>query len=96
VKRIERDNGKVWVGFFHVWVTSKDGERLRRKKEKVLGPAAFTREEPAQTTVIHTYADLWRTFSGLKIGPVLTTLPGNNSIRFCDPRSASDWQATTG
>ena len=84
VKRIERDDGKVWVGFFHLWVTNRDGERLRRKKEKVLGPAAmpkhealkklavyiqaFTRVEPAQTTVIRTYADLWRTFSGLKSG----------------------------
>ena len=84
VKRIERDNGKVWVGFFHLWVTNPNGERLRRKKEKVLGPAAmpkhealkklaayiqaFTRMEPAQTTVIRTYADLWRTFSGLKSG----------------------------
>jgi site-specific recombinase XerD len=50
----------------------------------VLGPAAipkhealkklaayidtFTREKPAQTTVIRTYADLWRTYSGLKSG----------------------------
>jgi hypothetical protein len=84
VKRIERDNGKVWVGFFHLWVTNPTGDRLRRKKEKVLGPAAmpkhealkklatyiqaFTRIEPAQATVIRTYADLWRTFSGLKSG----------------------------
>jgi integrase len=67
-----------------VWVTSKDGERLRRKKEKVLGPAAipkhealkklaayvhtFTHEKPTETTVIRTYADLWRTFLGLKSG----------------------------
>lgn len=84
VKRIERGDGKVWVGFFHLWVTDPNGERLRRKKEKVLGPAAmpkhealkklaayiqaFTRMEPAQATVIRTYADLWRTFSGLKSG----------------------------
>ena len=84
VKKIERGDGKVWVGFFHLWVTSKDGERRRRKKEKVLGPAAipkhealkklaayvqmFTHEKPAETTVIRTYADLWRTFSGLKSG----------------------------
>lgn len=84
VRKIERGGGKVWVGFFHLWVTSKDGERLRRKKEKVLGPAAlprheafkrlaayiqaFTRGEPAQSDVIRTYADLWRTFSGLKSG----------------------------
>ncbi len=84
VKKIERGDGKVWVGFFHLWVTSKDGERRRRKKEKVLGPAAipkhealkklaayietFMREKPAETTVIRTYADLWRTFSGLKSG----------------------------
>ncbi len=83
MKKIERCDGKVWVGFFHVWVTSKDGERLRRKKEKVLGPAVipkhealkklaayvqtFTREKSAET-MIRTYADLWRTFSGLKSG----------------------------
>lgn len=30
--------------------------------------ATFTPEKPAQTTVIRTYADLWRTFSGLKSG----------------------------
>jgi hypothetical protein len=28
-----------------VWVTSKDGERRRRKKEKVLGPAAIPKHE---------------------------------------------------
>jgi hypothetical protein len=39
-EKIERGDGIVWVGSFHLWVTNREGERLRRKKEKVLGPAA--------------------------------------------------------
>ena len=35
----------------------------------------FTRVEPAQTTVIQTYADLWRTFSGLKSGQWSQSFP---------------------
>ena len=112
VTKIERGDGKVWVGFFHVWVTSKDGERLRRKKEKVLGPAAlpkhealkklaayihaFTCEEPARD---HRDPDVRRfmgDFLRPEIGPVVPTLPGNYSIHFCDSRSARDWQATAG
>jgi len=40
VKKVERAReGKVWVGYFHVWETAPDGQRVRRKKEKTLGPA---------------------------------------------------------
>jgi hypothetical protein len=38
VKKVERAReGKVWVGYFHVWETATDGRRVRRKKEKTLG-----------------------------------------------------------
>jgi hypothetical protein len=40
VKKIDRAReGKVWVGYFHVWETAPGGQRVRRKKEKTLGPA---------------------------------------------------------
>ncbi len=40
VKKIERAReGKVWVGYFHVWETTPDGHSVRRKKEKTLGAA---------------------------------------------------------
>jgi hypothetical protein len=35
--------GKVWVGYFHVWESTAHGERVRRKKEKTLGPATIPR-----------------------------------------------------
>ena len=38
IKKIERRReGKVWVGFFHLWTTDSNGRRLRQKKEKTLG-----------------------------------------------------------
>jgi hypothetical protein len=46
VKKVERAReGKVWVGFFHVWETASDGQRVRRKKEKTLGPATKPKHE---------------------------------------------------
>jgi hypothetical protein len=36
-----RREGKVWVGFFHLWTTDTKGLRLRQKKEKTLGPASM-------------------------------------------------------
>jgi hypothetical protein len=37
IKKIERHReGKVWVGFFHLWTEAK-GRRVRLKKEKTLG-----------------------------------------------------------
>src|SRR5271165_7685133 len=42
VKKIERSReGKVWVGFFHLWTTDVHGRRVRTKKEKTLGPASM-------------------------------------------------------
>ncbi|MEO7143229.1 MAG: hypothetical protein ABI165_06950, partial [Bryobacteraceae bacterium] len=41
IKKIERRReGKVWVGFFHLWTTDANG-RVRQKKEKTLGPASM-------------------------------------------------------
>jgi hypothetical protein len=46
IKKVERQReGKVWVGFFHVWTTGANGCRLRRKKEKTLGPASMPKHE---------------------------------------------------
>jgi hypothetical protein len=46
VKKIDRAReGKVWVGYFHVWETGPDGQRVRRKKEKTLGPATKPKHE---------------------------------------------------
>jgi hypothetical protein len=41
IKKVERRRqGKIWVGFFHLWVTDASGRRVRQKKEKTLGPAS--------------------------------------------------------
>src|SRR5713226_5720543 len=46
VKKIERSReGKVWVGFFHLWTTDVHGRRVRTKKEKTLGPASMPKHE---------------------------------------------------
>jgi len=39
IKKVDRAReGKVWVGYFHAWEQKPDGTRVRRKKEKTLGP----------------------------------------------------------
>src|SRR6202166_353347 len=46
VKRIDRRRvGKVWVGFFHLWTTDANGRRVRKFKEKTLGPASMAKHE---------------------------------------------------
>jgi hypothetical protein len=46
IKKIERRReGRVWVGFFHLWTTDSNGRRLRQKKEKTLGPASMPEHE---------------------------------------------------
>jgi hypothetical protein len=46
VKKIDRPRrGKVWVGFFHLWTTAADGRRVRKLKEKTLGPALMPKHE---------------------------------------------------
>lgn len=85
IKRIERRRqGRVWVGYFHVWTTNEDGRRVRRKKEKTLGPASMPKHEAQsklagyieeytgriakQGTSIDTFADLWKAFSAVRSG----------------------------
>jgi hypothetical protein len=46
VKRIDRRRvGRVWVGFFHLWTTDADGRRVRKFKEKTLGPASMPKHD---------------------------------------------------
>ncbi len=46
IKKVDRAReGKVWVGYFHVWETTPDGRSVRRKKEKTLGPATRPKHE---------------------------------------------------
>jgi integrase len=76
--------GKVWVGFFHISTTSRDGQKLRKKKEKTLGPASMPKHEALvrlsnyieecvgrrepQTRKLITFADLWSSFSAVREG----------------------------
>ena len=85
VKKVERAReGKVWVGYFHVWETAPDGQRVRRKKEKTLGPATKPKHEALkdlaeyiaehtgklakQGESISTFAELWKAFCAVKSG----------------------------
>ena len=85
VKRVDRAReGKVWVGYFHVWETTPAGQCVRRKKEKTLGPATKPRHEalkdlsdyiaqytgkPAkQGESISTFAELWKAYCTVKSG----------------------------
>lgn len=85
IKKIHRPReGKVWVGFFHLWTTSPDGRRIRQKKEKTLGPASMPRHEAQekladyiteytgkltrQGAAISTFSELWRAFCAVKSG----------------------------
>jgi integrase len=84
IKKIERRReGKVWVGFFHLWTEAK-GRRVRLKKEKTLGSASMPKHEAQrklaeyieeytgqltkQGRSIVTFADLWKAFSAVKSG----------------------------
>ena len=85
IRKIERRReGKVWVGFFHLWTTNADGRRTRTKKEKTLGPASMAKHEAQQKLAeyieeytgrlskqgnsITTFVDLWKAFSAVKAG----------------------------
>jgi integrase len=79
-----RREGKVGVGFFHLWTTNADGRRTRTKKEKTLGPASMAKHEAQQKLAeyieeytgrlskqgnsITTFVDLWKAFSAVKAG----------------------------
>jgi hypothetical protein len=85
IKKIERQReGKVWVGFFHLWTTDAKSRRVRLKKEKTLGPASMPKHEAQQKLAdyieeytgrptkqgssIVTFSDLWTAFSAVKSG----------------------------
>jgi hypothetical protein len=85
IRKIERRReGKVWVGFFHLWTTDANGRRARTKKEKTLGPASMPKHEAQQKLAeyieeytgrltkqgnsITTFTDLWKAFSAVKSG----------------------------
>ena len=77
IKRIDRPReGKVWVGFFHLYVADPSGTAVRRKKEKTLGPATMPKHEAQQKLAdyieeytgklihqgesIESFAELWK------------------------------------
>jgi len=84
LKKVERREGKVWVGFFHLWTTDANSRRVRTKKEKTLGPVSMPKHEAQQKLAgyieeytgrvtkqgssIATFADLWKAFSAVKSG----------------------------
>ena len=84
LKKIERREGKVWVGFFHLWATDANNRRIRTKKEKMLGPAAMPKHEAQaklaeyieeytgrvtkQGSSIATFTELWNVFCAVKSG----------------------------
>ena len=85
IKKMDRQReGKVWVGFFHIWTTEATGCRVRRKKEKTLGPASmpkheaqskladyieeFTGRVKRQGAAITTFAELWKAFCAVRSG----------------------------
>ena len=80
IKKIDRPReGKVWVGFFHLYVAGPSGKAARRKKEKTLGPATMPKHEAQQKLAdyieeytgklihqgesIENFAELWKAFS---------------------------------
>jgi hypothetical protein len=85
IKKVERRRqGKIWVGFFHLWVTDTSGRRIRQKKEKTLGPASMPKHEAQQKLAkyiedytgritkqggaITTFADLWNAYCAVRSG----------------------------
>jgi Phage integrase, N-terminal SAM-like domain len=85
VKKIERSReGKVWVGFFHLWTSDSKGQRVRMKKEKTIGPATLPKHEAQakladyieeytgriakQGSSITTFSELWKAFCAVKAG----------------------------
>jgi integrase len=85
IKKIDRPReGKVWVGFFHLYVADPSGRTVRRKKEKTLGPATMAKHEAQQKLAdyieeytgklirqgdsIESFAELWKAFSAVKAG----------------------------
>jgi hypothetical protein len=49
IRKVDRPReGRVWVGFFHLYVADPSGKAVRRKKEKTLGPATMPKHEAQQ------------------------------------------------
>jgi hypothetical protein len=85
IKKVERRRqGKIWVGFFHLWVTDTIGRWIRLKKKKTLGPASMPKHEAQQKLAeyiedytgritkqgcaITTFADLWSAYCAVRSG----------------------------
>jgi len=85
IKKVDRPReGKVWVGYFHLYVADSFGRPVRKKKEKTLGPATMPKHEAQQKLAdyieefsgklihqgdaIESFADLWKAFSAVKAG----------------------------
>ena len=85
MKKVDRAReGRVWVGYFHVWETTPGGKRVRRKKEKTIAPASKPKHEALkmladyiaehtgklakQGESISTFEQLWRAFCAVKAG----------------------------
>jgi integrase len=94
VKKMDREReGKVWIGFFHVWEIKPDGERVRRKKEKTLGPVTkpkhealkelaayiteYTGKLAKQGKSINSFSDLWEAFCAVQSGQWSKKTKGN-------------------
>ena len=49
VKKEDRQReGKVWIGYFHLWTEDPTGRRVRTKKEKKLGAGTMPKHEAQQ------------------------------------------------
>jgi len=85
IKKIDRPReGKVWVGYLHLYVADSFGRPVRKKKEKTLGPATMPKHEAQQKLAeyieeytgklihqgdaIESFADLWKAYSAVKAG----------------------------
>jgi hypothetical protein len=85
IKKIDRPReGKVWVGYFHLYVADSLGRPVRKKKEKTLGPATMPKHEAQQKLAeyieectgklihqgdaIESFAELWKAYSAVKAG----------------------------
>jgi ribonuclease HI len=83
IKKMDRPReGKVWVGYFHLYVADSFGRPVRKKKEKTLGPATMPKHEAQQKLAdyieeftgklihqgdaIESFADLWKAINGLR------------------------------
>jgi hypothetical protein len=98
LRKIERREGKVWVGFFHLWATDANSRRVRTKKEKTLGPASmpkhkaqqklaeyieeYTGRVTRQGSSIDTFTDLWKAFLCGKVWAVVQKDEGGSAIPF--------------